>query len=249
MVIEQELEDSYDYDKPKLWFSTGELRNLPTEIYSDCTLSKIEHQKILRSEPRNAEVDYQPDGAIFLTSYVKATKGKILYNSKPDDEDTKARAGYELLQKSNHNARELLRDALSYANDYRRNIALKAISPSYTTTKDKKEVFGEKLKGLVEEENTKSKLYNDANKERQNQGPHKEIFKRTTAGPHEPDEHSDSWIFKEIQTQMVRNIQQFMAYLNHIKWLFSRMELKTPIKNSPTEAFYEIFNRSKDYKK
>ncbi|KAF0482696.1 hypothetical protein F8M41_023399 [Gigaspora margarita] len=57
---EQELDEVFDSDEPRPWFPTGDLKNLPTEIYSDCTLSKVERQKILRSEPYNAEVDFKP---------------------------------------------------------------------------------------------------------------------------------------------------------------------------------------------
>ncbi|RIB30248.1 hypothetical protein C2G38_2153119 [Gigaspora rosea] len=44
---EQDLDKVFDSDEPRPWFPTGDLKNLPTEIYSDCTLSKAEHQKIL----------------------------------------------------------------------------------------------------------------------------------------------------------------------------------------------------------
>ncbi|KAF0527646.1 hypothetical protein F8M41_013537 [Gigaspora margarita] len=73
---EQELDEVFDSDKPRPWFPTGDLKNLPTEIYSD------------------------------------------------------------------------------------------SISPAHTTTRDKKGVFGNKLKDVVEEEIARSKLYNDANKEK-----------------------------------------------------------------------------------
>ncbi|RIB02062.1 hypothetical protein C2G38_2292820 [Gigaspora rosea] len=178
-------------DEPKPWFSTEDLKNLPTKIYSDCMLSKAERQKILRSEPRNAEVDFKPPQMeqYFLRAMSKQQKEfdkiirnisyrtsavlrpidnieKALSESKPDDNDLEAKTGYDLLRRSNQNARELLRDALSYANDLRRDLALKAISPAHTTIRDKKGVFGDKLMDLVEEENARSKLYNDVNKEK-----------------------------------------------------------------------------------
>ncbi|CAG8770059.1 19503_t:CDS:2, partial [Dentiscutata erythropus] len=110
------------------------------------------------------------------------------------NKNTKARAEYKLLQKSNHNARKLLQDTLLYTNDYRKNIVLKAILLLYTTTKDKKKVFEKKLKGLgflITETKTPLTVLKieDAiymTKLLENQGPHKEIFKQTIAKPHEP---------------------------------------------------------------
>ncbi|KAF0445742.1 hypothetical protein F8M41_003068 [Gigaspora margarita] len=148
-------------------------------------LPRTEWLKILHSEPHNAEIEYQPPQMeqYFLCAMSKQQREfdkiirnisyrtsailrpidnieKILYNSNPDDSDPEAKAGYELLQ-SNYNARELLCDTLLYANDYRREVALKAISPARTSSRDEKGVFGNKIKDMVEEENTKSKLYND----------------------------------------------------------------------------------------
>ncbi|CAG8805444.1 16886_t:CDS:2, partial [Cetraspora pellucida] len=44
--------------------------------------------------------------------------------------------------------------------------ALKALSSAHVLTKDRKGVFGDKFKNLVKKENTKTKLYNDANREK-----------------------------------------------------------------------------------
>ncbi|CAG8800233.1 32103_t:CDS:2, partial [Gigaspora margarita] len=91
---------------------------------------------------------------------------EALSESKPDDNNLEAKTGYDLLRKSNQNARELLRDALSCTNNLRRDLAFKAISPAHTTTRNKKDVFGNKLKNVVKEEIAKSKLYNNTNKEK-----------------------------------------------------------------------------------
>ncbi|CAG8853553.1 38869_t:CDS:2, partial [Gigaspora margarita] len=192
IVLENELEDNYDYDKPKPWFPMGELKNLLTEIYSDCTLPRTERQKILRGELRNAEIEYQPPQMeqYFLHAMSKQQRefDKIICKAKAE-------------------------------------VALKAISPAHTTSRDKKGVFGNKLKDLVEEENTKSKLYNDANRERRRfQAPiqthqgkediklitehlepdlnlRKEIFNKATTTNHGLDQRSDTWTTKAIQTK------------------------------------------------
>ncbi|CAG8804554.1 9273_t:CDS:1, partial [Dentiscutata erythropus] len=65
------------------------------------------------------------------------------------DENTEAKAGCELLQKSNYNVRKLLQDILLYTNDYRKGIVLKAILSLYTTTKDKKGVLAKTLKAWL----------------------------------------------------------------------------------------------------
>ncbi|KAF0494329.1 hypothetical protein F8M41_021272 [Gigaspora margarita] len=39
---DQDLDEVFDTDEPRPWFPTGDLKNLPTKIYSDCTLSKSE---------------------------------------------------------------------------------------------------------------------------------------------------------------------------------------------------------------
>ncbi|CAG8748746.1 3075_t:CDS:2 [Cetraspora pellucida] len=163
-----DLNEVLDNEEPKLWFPSGDLKNLPTKFYSDCTLSRSERQKILHDEPCNAEVDYKPPQIepYFLFLHPIDNIEKVLFESKPSDGEQEALQGYELLHKSTQNARELLRDALSYANDLRREFALKALSPVHVLTKDRKGVFGDKFKDLVEEENTKSKLYNDANREK-----------------------------------------------------------------------------------
>ncbi|CAG8469090.1 5141_t:CDS:1 [Scutellospora calospora] len=191
IMDDQDLDEVLDTNEPRPWFPIGDLKNLPTEIYSDCTLSRTEHQKILHGKPRNAEVNYKPPQmeSYFLRAMSKQQKEfdkvirnisywtsailcpidnikKALYESKPGDDDQEAKQGYELLRKSTQNARDLLWDALSYTNDLRREIALKAISSAHVPTKDRKGVFSDKFKDLVEEENTKSKLFNDANKER-----------------------------------------------------------------------------------
>ncbi|CAG8794691.1 4802_t:CDS:1, partial [Dentiscutata erythropus] len=74
----------------------------------------------------------------------------ILYNSKLDDSNSEAKASYKLLQKSNHSTRKLLYNTLSYTNNYCREIALKAILLAYSTSKNKKCVFEDKLKDIVE---------------------------------------------------------------------------------------------------
>ncbi|CAG8745813.1 21749_t:CDS:1, partial [Dentiscutata erythropus] len=91
---------------------------------------------------------------------------KVLYESKPNDDDHEATQGFKMLRKSTQNARELLRDTLSYANNLRKEFALKAISSNHVLTKDRRDVFGDKFKDFVEKENIKSKLFNNANREK-----------------------------------------------------------------------------------
>ncbi|CAG8776290.1 4626_t:CDS:1 [Gigaspora margarita] len=130
---EQELDEVFDSDEPRPWFPIGDLKNLPTEIYSDCMLSKVECQKILCDKPRNAEVDFKLPQMkqYFLQAMSKQQKEfdkiirNILYQTsavlrpinnikkalselKPNDNDLEAKTKYDLLRKSNQNARELL---------------------------------------------------------------------------------------------------------------------------------------------
>ncbi|CAG8832556.1 6467_t:CDS:2, partial [Gigaspora margarita] len=137
-VLENESEDNYDYDEPKPRFPMGELKNLLTKIYSDCTLTKTEQQKIL-------------------------------------------------------------------------HVALKAISPAHTISRDKKGVFVDKLKDLgsitpetsfqktaLRKENIKlitKHLEPDLNLR-------KEIFNKATTTNHELDQCSDIWTTKTIQTKV-----------------------------------------------
>ncbi|CAG8640120.1 11901_t:CDS:2, partial [Gigaspora rosea] len=137
---EQDLDEVFDSDEPRPWFPTGDLKNLPTEIYSDCTLSKAEtmskQQKEFDKIIRN--ISYRTSAVLHPIDNIE----KALSESKPDDNDLEAKTGYDL------------------------DLALKAISPAHTTTRDKKGVFGDKLMDLVEEKNARSKLYNDVNKEK-----------------------------------------------------------------------------------
>ncbi|CAG8738384.1 43328_t:CDS:2 [Gigaspora margarita] len=178
---EQESDKVFDSDEPRPWFPMGDLKNLPTEIYSDCMLSKVEHQKILCSEPHNAEVDFKPlqIEQYFLQAISKQQKEfdkiirnisyrtsavlqpidnieKALSKSKPDNNDLKAKMRYDLLRKSN----QILE------NYYKMPYHTQMIYKEILHLKDKKGVFGNKLKDVVEEEIGRSKLYNNANKEK-----------------------------------------------------------------------------------
>ncbi|CAG8794239.1 10165_t:CDS:2, partial [Racocetra persica] len=108
------MEDVYE-NEPKPWFSMSEFKDLPTEPRN----AEKEFDKIIRNISYHASAVLHPIDNI----------GRILQNSKLDDNDTEAKAGYELLQR------------------------------------DRKGVFGDKLKDLIKEENTKAKLYNNANKD------------------------------------------------------------------------------------
>ncbi|CAG8833810.1 19360_t:CDS:1 [Gigaspora margarita] len=298
-VFEIELEDNYDYDEPKPWFPTGELKNLPTEIYSDCTLPRTERQKILRGEPRNAEIEYQPPQMeqYFLRAMSKQQREfdkiirsisyrtsailrpidnieKILHDSKPDDNDPEAKAGYELLRRSNHNARELLRDALSQM-IIEGKLHLRQYHLPTLPQETKKESLGTNLKiwwkkKIPNQNSTMMPIGSDEDSRhlyKHTKGSvtpetpfqetalrkediklitghlepdlnlRKEIFNKATTTNHGLDQRSDTWTTKAIQTKVVRNIWRFLAHINYIKWLHSRMVFETPIRSSQYNTF------------
>ncbi|CAG8514223.1 3817_t:CDS:1 [Racocetra persica] len=58
---EQESELGFnDLDIPTTWAPSGEMSQFPTNIHKGKTLSKEQRSSILRNEPRNANIKYNP---------------------------------------------------------------------------------------------------------------------------------------------------------------------------------------------
>ncbi|CAG8739362.1 6631_t:CDS:2, partial [Cetraspora pellucida] len=157
-----DLGEVLDNEEPKSWFPSRDLKNLPTEIYSDCTLSRSERQKILHVLHPINNIE------------------KVLFESKPSD------GNQEALQEE---------------------FVLKALSSIYVLTKDRKGVFGDKFKDLVEEENTKSKLYNDANRK-----------KRRFYLSNQTNQQSYTYATKRFISQITLNAKNGIDLEKQIRW-------------------------------
>src|SRR6185312_232126 len=87
---------------------------------------------------------------------------RMVYVSKPETSSEHYEPWLQLEQ-SVLNTRALVLDALSFANELRREQALRAtISPSYQRPSDKESVFGNDLDETIKKENETNKLLPDA---------------------------------------------------------------------------------------
>jgi hypothetical protein len=89
-----------------------------------------------------------------------------LYEAQPREEEKDLFQSYKNMEAMLLHTRILLVDSLSYINDQRRELALKSISPSYSAPSESQEVFGEKLHDIIQKENAKNRLLNDAERQR-----------------------------------------------------------------------------------
>ncbi|CAG8815755.1 22745_t:CDS:2 [Gigaspora margarita] len=88
---------------------------------------------------------------------------------------------WNCIELSLKDTRALLLDNLSYINDLRRQQSLKVISPNYTLSSKREEVFEDDLSSIIERENATNKLFNKAadNHKKQQQN-YKENIPRPT---------------------------------------------------------------------
>src|SRR5947207_1168195 len=162
-------QDFFDDSDPNTWVATGDMEILPTAIFRKNILPQPTRKAILQSEPRNKAISFkQPimDRKIW-TSMLRNAKEqdknlhhtiywfssvirpidnalRLVYASKPAEEDADTYEAWSHLKQSVLNARGLALDALSFANEIRQEQALKAtVSPTYHIPPEKEEVFGE----------------------------------------------------------------------------------------------------------
>ena len=180
-----EILEEFDTDA---WVATGEMLQLPTNIFKSKTLSPSCRKSILQSEPRNKDISFEPpvmDKKIWtsmpryakdqdkmlrkmaykISSAIRPIDNtlRIVYSSKPESEEGDQYKAWVQLEQSVLNTRALVLDSLSYTNELRREQALKStISPTYQKPSGKEEVFGEELNETVRLETEVNKLLNDA---------------------------------------------------------------------------------------
>ncbi|CAB5375990.1 hypothetical protein RhiirA5_370167 [Rhizophagus irregularis] len=158
---EQELDILEDLDA-NTWVTSGEMlqKNL---------LSQSTRKIILQSEPRNRDISFDPpimDKKLWNSMFKPAKKQdknirrviykvssairpidntlRMVYASKPESTDGETYKTWLQMEQTVLNSRALILDALSFANELRREQALKAtISPNYQRPIGKEEVFGE----------------------------------------------------------------------------------------------------------
>ncbi|POG80704.1 hypothetical protein GLOIN_2v1471446 [Rhizophagus irregularis DAOM 181602=DAOM 197198] len=132
-------------------------------------LSQSTRKIILQSEPRNRDISFDPpimDKKLWNSMFKPAKKQdknirrviykvssairpidntlRMVYASKPESTDGETYKTWLQMEQTVLNSRALILDALSFANELRREQALKAtISPNYQRPIGKEEVFGE----------------------------------------------------------------------------------------------------------
>ncbi|GBC31370.2 hypothetical protein GLOIN_2v1471446 [Rhizophagus irregularis DAOM 181602=DAOM 197198] len=134
---EQELDILEDLDA-NTWVTSGEMQNLPTE---KPTLSVHAMFKPAKKQDKNIRrVIYKVSSAIRPIDNTL----RMVYASKPESTDGETYKTWLQMEQTVLNSRALILDALSFANELRREQALKAtISPNYQRPIGKEEVFGE----------------------------------------------------------------------------------------------------------
>ncbi|CAG8598542.1 16939_t:CDS:2, partial [Dentiscutata heterogama] len=184
----EEIHDEGHEQQGYTWEPSEEMLRFPTRIHKDNTLSQEERKLILQAQPRNKNIRFQPpsmDKTLWknMSKQTRETDKllsklayrwsatlrpldntlRLLYDSKPDQDDKEALESWEAMEQSLMDTRSLLLDGLSYANDIRRDQAIKCISPSYNPPAEHEEVCGPtKLNELITQENEKNKLFNKA---------------------------------------------------------------------------------------
>ena len=181
-------QDFFDDSDPNTWVATGDMEILPTAIFRKNILPQPTRKAILQSEPRNKAISFElpiMDRKIWTSMSRNAKEQdknlrrtiyrfssvirpidnalRLVYASKPAEEDEDTYDAWSHLEQSVLNARGLALDALSFANEIRQEQTLKAtVSPTYHKPPEKEEVFGEELHEAIKIENETNKLLNDA---------------------------------------------------------------------------------------
>jgi len=176
-ILEQEhnQEIYIDESDQNTWTPTGQMVNLPTQIFRKNLLLPSTRKTILQNESRNKEISFTPpdmDRKVWSQmSRISREHDKdikqllyrfsailhpldnslrLIYASQPNDDASKdTKSAWFQLEQTTLNSRALLLDSLSFENDIRREQALKSISPGYKKPPDREEVFGDDLSEII----------------------------------------------------------------------------------------------------
>ncbi|KAF0443716.1 hypothetical protein F8M41_003535 [Gigaspora margarita] len=187
-TVDNDLVENYDAEQEdnNAWIPMDEMLNFTTTIHKDNLLSKSTRAEILKEQPWNTQIKYEAphmDKRIWklMSPQAKGTDKllskvayrslatlrpldntlRAIYHAKPDT-NSEALQTWNCIESSLKDTRALLLDNLSYINDLRRQQSLKVISPNYTPSSERKEVFGDDLNSIIERENATNKLFNKA---------------------------------------------------------------------------------------
>ncbi|CAG8632204.1 13776_t:CDS:1 [Dentiscutata heterogama] len=178
---------SDERDALPTWVPSREIARLPTKIHKDNILTRSQRSNILKNEPRNTNISYNPlamdkriwrllpshakelDKVLAKVAYRTSAALRLLdnvlksvYVSKPPHSDQDMLQAWSLIEGLLTNTRALLLDLLSFINQNRRDQAIKVLSPSYNPPADNEEVFSQDLSSLIEKENATNKFISEA---------------------------------------------------------------------------------------